>query len=172
MQQSSAACLAVSLYPHETWERLSDHIFLAVSRKPINYNQVKVMNKELRQAAVLERAGHTVYMLPESGEEGKRFPDAVVDDLIMEFKTITGNAREIERRYKEAREKADHVFIKIDSSISRFDVRRKLALVVQSRGYQTGQIWVYFTQSDELFYWSVADFQHRPGPAESSPERQ
>jgi hypothetical protein len=140
------------------WEQIDEHIFLAVSRKPINSNQKQILAKELRQAAILARAGKTIYLLPEGGVEGEKRPDAVVDNLIMEFKTITGNIREIERRYKEVRRKAEHVFIKIDSPLSRHDVSRKLADVIRRKAYQSGFIWVYFTVSDELFFWSVSDF--------------
>ena len=92
MEQSPAARLAQHLYPYEEWVTVSDKVFLAASRKPVNNNQEQIVKKELGQAAILEKAGHTVYLIPEGGKEGEKYPDAVVDNLVMEFKTITCSA--------------------------------------------------------------------------------
>ena len=68
----------------------------------------------------------------------------------MEFKKITGGIRQVERRYKEAREKADYVFIIIEADITRHDVSRKLSGYIRRKGLTGGIIFTYFTKSDEF----------------------
>ena len=73
----------------------------------------------------------------------------------MEFKTVTGNERKIKEKYKEAREKTENVFLQIDPPFTRKTVIRKLAGTIRGKGYKTGMIWVYFTHSDEMVYWTI-----------------
>ena len=108
-----AAFTAKGLYPHEKWELLENGIYIAKSRIPRSARQLNILDVELYHARFLVNRGSIVYLLPEStypSEKHKKYPDAVVDDVIMEFKKITGGIRQVERRYKEAREKADNVF--------------------------------------------------------------
>jgi hypothetical protein len=76
----------------------------------------------------------------------------------MEFKTITGNIREVEKRFKESRMKADRVFFKIASSLSNDEVIKKLKWVIMQKSYFGGQIIVYITESGKLYFWDVNDF--------------
>jgi len=104
---------AKNLYPHEKWEILEAGIFIAKSRMPRSAEQINVLEKELRQARILVDRESTVYLLPESthpNEKHVKYPDAVVDGCIMEFKTVTGSIRQIEERYKEARAKTKNIF--------------------------------------------------------------
>ena len=151
---------AKGLYPYEKWELLENGIFIARSRMPRSAEQVKILEKELQQARILAERGSTIYLLPETAhsyEKRIKYPDAVVDDLVMEFKTITGSIRQIEQRYKEARAKTAHVFIKIDADLSLHDVRRKLAGCINRKKYTGGIILVYFSQIGELYQWSEAE---------------
>jgi hypothetical protein len=94
---------AISLYPHEKWEQLENGIFIAKSRIPRSARQISVLEKEIRQARILVDRGSIVYLLPETThpiEKHRKFPDAVVDGSIMEFKTITGSKRQVRIRYK------------------------------------------------------------------------
>jgi len=149
--------LARNLYPNEKWEPLEAGIFIAKSRMPRSAEQINVLEKELRQARILVDRGSTVYLLPEivhPVEKHVKYPDAVVDGYIMEFKTITGSIRQVEERYKEARVKSEHIFIKIDAPLSRHDVSRKLSGYIQRKGYKGGVIFVYFSESGEFFKWT------------------
>ena len=104
---------AKDLYPHEKWEPLEHGIFIAKSRMPRSAEQINILEKELQQARILVERGSTVYFLPEiplSNEKHIKYPDAVVDGYVMEFKTITGSIRQVEVRYKEARVKAAYIF--------------------------------------------------------------
>jgi hypothetical protein len=88
-----------------------------------------------------------------------KHPDAVVDGLVMEFKTVTGNIRKIAENFKAAREKAENVFLKIDAPLSRHAVTRRLSGVIRSKGYTFGVIWTYFTNTGEMNYWAVDDLK-------------
>jgi hypothetical protein len=164
-----ASELAKSLYPHEKWEVLEAGIFIGKSRMPRSAEQINVLEKELRQARILVDRGSTVYLLPESTiphEKHIKFPDAVVDGYIMEFKTITGSIRQVEERYKEARAKTEHIFLKIDVSLSRHEVTRKLSGYIQRKGYRGGIIFVYFAQNGEFHQWTETELgQKNPGLA-------
>jgi hypothetical protein len=148
---------AIGLYPHEKWEPLEKGIFIAKSRMPRSAEQINVLEKELRQARILVQRGSTVYLLPETpqpGEKNIKYPDAVVDGHIMEFKTITGGIRQVEERYKEARAKTTYIFMKIDAPLTRHDFTRKLSGYINQKGYSGGVILAYFTQSGEFYQWS------------------
>ena len=151
---------AKGLYPHEKWEFLEDGIYIAKSRMPHSAEQINVLDKELQQARILVERGSTVYLLPETDQpkiKNKKYPDAVVDDLIMEFKTVSGNKRKIKENYKEGREKADNVFLYIEPPFSHRTVVDKLYGTIKGKGYNSGLIWVYFSHIEKLSYWSVKD---------------
>jgi hypothetical protein len=151
---------AEGLYPREKWEPLEAGIFISKTRMPRSAEQIKVLEKELKQAIILVERGSTVYLLPEASypnEKHVKYPDAVVDGHIMEFKTISGSIRQVEERYKEARAKTDYVFLKIDAPITRHEVTRKLSGYIGRRGYSGGVILAYFTRSGEFYQWSEAE---------------
>jgi hypothetical protein len=155
---------AKGLYPYEKWEILEARIFIAKSRMPRSAEQINVLEKELRQARLLVDRGSTVYLLPEnphSGEKHIKYPDAVVDGQIMEFKTITGSIRQVEVRYKEARAKSLYIFMKIDAQISCQDFTRKLSGYIKRKGFIGGAILAYFTQSGEFQQWTEEELRQK-----------
>ena len=146
---------ASRLFPNEQWIGIDQHIFLAASRAPRSSRQAEILDQELLQARILAAFGHTIYLLPEFGPRKIKHPDAIVDGLIMEFKSILGNERKIKEKYKEAREKAENVFLYIGTSFSNSTVARKLAGTIRAKGYKTGLIWVYFSLTNRIVYWTV-----------------
>jgi hypothetical protein len=146
---------AFSLFPAEQWICIDNHIFMAASRAPRSIRQSEILNEELNQSRVLAAFGHTVYLLPEFGPRKTKHPDAIVDGLIMEFKTVSGNERKIREKYKEAREKAEHVFLQIDPPFSHRTVASKLSGSIRGKGYESGLIWVYFRHTGKMVYWTV-----------------
>ena len=155
-----ASQAAIDLYPREKWELLENGIFIAKSRMPRSTEQIHILEKELQQARILVGRGSTVYLLPEislSNEKYIKYPDAVVDGYVMEFKTITGSIRQVEERYKEARAKASYIFLKIDAHLSRHEVTRKLSGYIKRKQYSGGVILAYFTQSSEFYQWTEAE---------------
>jgi hypothetical protein len=127
---------AFRLFPKEQWINIDRNIFMAASRAPRSCTQTEILGKELAQAHILANLGHAVYLLPEYGPRKTKHPDAVVDGLIMEFKTVSGNERKIKEKYKEARDKAENVFLQIDSSFSYRTVIRKLSGAIRGKGYK------------------------------------
>jgi hypothetical protein len=148
---------AASLYPNEKWEFLEQGIYIPKSRMPRSAEQINTLEKELRQARILVNRGNTVYLLPENPNPAikkVKYPDAVVDGCIMEFKTIIGSIRQVEARYKEARAKANLIFILIDTDITKHDFARKLSGYIKMKGYTDGVIFAYFAQTDEFHKWT------------------
>jgi len=150
---------AQQLFPEEIWDKLEKGIFIAKSRMPKSKNQKQTLEKELIQARILAEHGSTIYLLPESShEDGKKHPDAIVDEYVMEFKTITGSIRQIEERFKESRLKADSVFFKIDSNLKKDDIINKLKWIIMQKSYCGGKVIVYITENGKLYFWDINDF--------------
>jgi len=151
------------LYPNEKWEMLEAGIFIAKSRMPRSAEQINTLEKELRQARVLVERGSVIYLLPENPQQGeklRKFPDAIVDGNVMEFKTITGSLRQVEVRYKEARAKASYIFIKIDAQISRHEFTRKLSGYIKRKRFSGGIIIAYFTRIGEFHQWTEEELSN------------
>jgi len=153
--------LASQLFPNEQWICIHKNIFMAASRAPRSFRESEILAKEISQARILAALRHTIYLLPEFGSSNKKHPDAIVDGLIMEFKTVFGNERKIKERYKEAREKADNVFLQIDSPFTQKTITSKLSGTIKGKGYKSGLIWVYFSQTGKMVYYTVEKIKNR-----------
>jgi hypothetical protein len=147
--------LASRLFPNEKWINVDQHIFMAASRSPRSRNQSKILEKELAQARILTALCHTVYLLPEFGPQKIKHPDAIVDGKIMEFKTVSGNKKKIDENYKEARKKAENVFLQINPHYSHKTVAGRLSDIIRRKSYKSGLIWVYFKNTGKMVYWTV-----------------
>jgi hypothetical protein len=153
---------AASLFPLEAWRELEERIFIAGGREPRSNGQRKTLKKELIQARLLTAAGSVVYLLPEivdPAKRGEKHPDAVVDGFLMEFKTITGKVDRIGEYFEDSRKKADHIFYKIDSFLSKEAVMKHLEGIILKKGYSGGQVIAYFTETSKLYYWDVDDLK-------------
>ena len=122
--------------PGELWLEVSSEIYVVAGRTPKSERQAQVLETELDQARILAAQGHTIYLLPEHGPRGEKHPDAIVDGLIMKFKTITGNIRKTGENFKAAREKSENVFFMIMPGYSKEAVQRKLKGTIIGKGYQ------------------------------------
>jgi hypothetical protein len=98
---------ATILFPLEVWREIESYIFIAGSREPSGrYLKRKLRFRRTRQARILTAQGSAVYLLPEiAGPDniGVKYPDAIVDGYLMEFKTITGRVNQVEHRFRESR---------------------------------------------------------------------
>jgi hypothetical protein len=153
---------AVRLFPLETWRELEERIFIACSREPRSNGQRKTLKKELIQTRILTAQGSVVYLLPEivdPTKQGEKHPDAVVDGFLTEFKTITGKVDRIGEYFEDSRKKADHIFYKIDCSLSKEAVMKHLEGIILKRGYCGGQVIAYFAETSRLYYWDVDDLK-------------
>jgi len=132
---------------------------MAESRSPKSPRDREVLDKDMVSARLIVANGHTVYLLPEKGPRKVKHPDAIVDGGIMEFKTVTGNFRKVGENFKEAKEKADSVFLTIMPDYSKEAVQRKLKRTIIAKGYQGGLIVVHFTATGKTYYWNVDDLR-------------
>jgi len=55
----------------------------------------------------------------------------------MKFKTVSGNGRKINKNYKEAREKAENIFLQIDPPFSLRTVASKLSGAIRGKCYKS-----------------------------------
>jgi len=65
----------------------------------------------------------------------------------------------VEDNFKEARKKAENVFLKIDTNLSRETVQRKLEGVILQKNYRGGLVIVYLKAAGALYYWNVDDLK-------------
>ena len=111
---------------------IPENVRVAETRIPINSEQRRTLKKELRQAGILSRQGNSVYLTPEPGRYKERVPDAIVNGVPFEFRNITGKNRQVEQEFSDAKikDKAANVFMNIDSDLSRYEVRRRIVMVL------------------------------------------
>ncbi|MDR0639772.1 MAG: hypothetical protein LBG27_12880 [Spirochaetaceae bacterium] len=145
--------------PGEVRTEVSPRLYLASGRNPVSERQSQVLEQEMDQARILTGRGHTVCLLPEHDPRGMKHPDAVVDGIIMEFKTVTGNHRKITRNFKDAMKKAENVFLRIAPGFSKDLVRRKLRRVILDKDCRRGLIIVHFEKTGETACWNVKDLR-------------
>jgi hypothetical protein len=151
--------LAVTLFPNETWEKITDKIFVATGRILVP----DIFEKELIQAEILAKNGSTVYFLPEKQKVGMKSADAVVDGILVEFKTITGGIDMVEKRFRKSRKQCENVFLKIDNpEISKKDVQERIRRTLLDKKYLGGTgglAIVYIAKTAEIYYWRLADLK-------------
>jgi len=142
--------------------KIPENVRLAESRIPINSEQRRTLRKELRQAGILSRQGNSVYLTPEPGSYKKRVPDAMVNGVPFEFRNITGRSRQVEQEFSDAKikDKAANVFMNIDSDLSRYEVRRRIAMVLDRHPDYTGEIVVSF-QGKSTYFWDTGNFREK-----------
>jgi hypothetical protein len=89
---------------------LPENVRIVQSRINIKSNEQKrILKKELKQAGILSRMGNSVFLTPEYSAYKVRVPDAVVNGVPYEFRTVTGTVRKIEQRFADAKEKGNAV---------------------------------------------------------------
>jgi len=139
---------------------LPKNVKLAESRIPINKEQRNILKKELLQASILSKMGNSIYLTPEKGEYRKRTIDAVVNGLPYEFRTIFGNAKTLEWEFARAKEKGKdvNVFIRIESLITKYEVRRRIGMVLERHPDYTGKIIVSF-KGGRTYFWDTKGFR-------------
>jgi hypothetical protein len=139
---------------------LPKNVWLAESRIPRVKEQSNILKKELIQAEILSLLGNFVYLTPERGEYKKRVTDAVVNGIPYEFRNITGKSRQVEQDFSDAKakDKNAHVFLNIESNISKQEVRRRIRLVLERHLDYTGKLIVSF-QGEKTYFWDSGSFR-------------
>jgi len=164
VQKNEAAAKAA--FPNERWVNAAsiklaqegtdfeipdgvDNIKIAKSRvtpskdsSSLSDNDARTLAKEIRQAKVLADTGASVFILPRiKAADGRDIPgpDALVNGMFYEFKTITGGIDKIERRFRESRGQGQNVYIRVmNPGITRSDVIQKMYSVVNDTKYTGG----------------------------------
>jgi len=134
---------------------------VAESRMPTNKEQFEILQKELRQAEILEKLGNSVYLIPEQSGYKIRPKDAVVNGDLFEFRTVKGNPDTFQWEFRYAKKKgADtNVYINDLSGINKNEAKHRIWLVLRRHPEYTGKIIVSFENGSEIYFWDTGDFR-------------
>ena len=120
-----------------------------------------IFHKEIIQAKVFSDIGNTVYLSPDN-IYGKKTIDGFINGWETEFKTITGTANKVNKRYRNAIEekKATNVFIRINNpAITRDMAIHQIRLVLKNNPNYFGRIIVQLAKNQSLFFLSTDDLR-------------
>ena len=119
-----------------------DNIKVARSRLTGLKDDERTLAKEIRQGKVLADTGASVFILPKIRAPDGRYlagPDALVNGILYEFKTVTGGIDKVERRFRESRDQGQNVFIRVmNPDITKHNIIRKMYSVVNDPKYTGG----------------------------------
>jgi len=111
-------------------------------KRHISDNDARTLAKEIRQAQVLTNEGASVFILPKARDAQGRDvpgPDALVNGILYEFKTITGSIGKVEKHFRNSRVQSQNVFLRIMSpDISKSMVISKIQQVLADSKYTGG----------------------------------
>lgn len=137
---------AKKMFPNEKWEERYKNVFIAGNRNPMNKNQKSIFEKEFNTAKIASDNGHVIYMLPEKGE-GKH-PDTVMDNVLTDFKKVTGNIKTIGQRFVEGMEQGKNIYMQIESDYTFEQIRNKLKGEKMAHHYKNGKVFIYLKEKE------------------------
>jgi len=183
---NAAANEAVALieFPNETWinaEKISldhvempkntDGIIVAMSRLPINLQEELDFVKEIKSALIFKKHGANVTLIPRTKRpDGKGFkpgPDAIVNGLFFEFKTITGRLDKIGARFRESRIQGNNVYIRINNPLhTKRGVLNYLSRFINNPRYKGGYIGdliltVETSYGEKTYFLKISDLKNK-----------
>jgi len=141
---------------------LPENVWVAASRISIKSNeQQRTLKKELKQAGILSRMGNSVFLIPENSAYKVRVTDAVINGIPYEFRNITGKAKKIEARFRQAKEKGNsvNVFMNVESNVSHTEAWRRISLVLEKHPEYTGKIIVSTGKGNKVYFWDSSSFR-------------
>ena len=174
---------AKKIFPHEKWaDAVSikfkyhgedfdlpigiENIKVARSRLTHIKNDEQILAKEIKQGKILAEKGAYIYLLPKlKSPDGKYIPgpDALVNGVLFEFKTVTGSIKKVERRFRESREQCKNVFIKIDNpNVSKAEVTADIKLILNDKKYTGGTggiLIIYLSQTKKTYSMQIKDLK-------------
>jgi hypothetical protein len=166
--------LASALFPGEEWVSHRENIFVAKSRLSGGHKEQAKLYREIADASILTLRGSTAYFLPEHPEGpelGKKYADAVIDGVVVELKTVSGNrttlGKAFKRGYKQGRSvlethpgiQAKHdVFLRLYTPFTVESVRAKIAGEIKNT-VDKGRCICYFEATGELHYWTYDELR-------------
>jgi len=174
--------VAQSEFPSETWiyveniklnfEKMpnnADGIVVAMSRLPINQQEELDFIKEIKSAIILKKHGASVTLIPRiKRPDGKGFlpgPDAIVNGLFFEFKTVTGRLDKIGARFRESRIQGNNVYIRIENPLhTKRGVVNYLSRYINNPKYKGGYIGdliltVDTSYGEKTYFFKIIDFK-------------
>jgi hypothetical protein len=166
--------LASALFPNEKWVPHGEGIFVAKSRFSRSHKEQAKLYREIADVRILTGRGSIAYFLPErlgNNNRGKKCADTVLDGVIVEIKTISGNRTTLGKSFKKGYKqgfsmletypeiKAEHnVFLRLYTPFSIESVRAKIAGEIKD-SYDKGCCICYFEATGELYYWTYDELR-------------
>ena len=169
--------LASALFPLEEWIPTEANIWVAKARLAQKQREPDKWEREMSQARILTNRGSVAYFLPESeknAKPSKRYPDMVMDGVILEIKTVSGTIKtlglEFKRGYKQGQSlltsklptafptQGHSVFIYLKSNLKIEAVKAKIAGELKNR-LDKGNFICFFEQSGELYSWTYQELR-------------
>ena len=171
--------LASALFPFEEWIPHGKGIFVAKSRLTGGHKEQAKLYREIADVRILTGRGSVAYFLPERFDGGKiarneephnMHADTVIDGVIVEIKTISGNratlGKSFRRGYKQGRSLlgkhgiiAEHsVFLRVFTPFSVDSVRAKIAGELKN-STDKGCCICYFEATEELYFWTYDELR-------------
>ncbi|MCL2805605.1 MAG: hypothetical protein FWD26_06675 [Treponema sp.] len=147
----------------------AEGIIVAMSRLPINQQEELDFIKEIKSAIILKKHEAAVTLIPRiKRPDGKGFlpgPDAIVNGLFFEFKTVTGRMDKIGARFRESRMQGNNVYIRVDNpDLIKPRVINYLAKYINNPRYQggyKGNIILTFGDGleEKTYFFRIKDFK-------------
>ncbi|MCL2441863.1 MAG: hypothetical protein FWD13_00140 [Treponema sp.] len=154
---------------HTEIPKYAEGILVAVSRLPINLQEEIDFIKEIKSAIILKKHGAIITLIPRiKRPDGKGFlpgPDAIVNGLFFEFKTVTGKINKVGRRFAESRIQGNNVYIRIENERhTKEGAIRELTRLISDKNYKGGfKGYIIFTtgtgSQEETFIYNIKDFK-------------
>ena len=179
LNAEKSLALASALFPLEEWIPHGNNIFVAKSRLTGSHKEQSKLYREIADVRILTGRGSVAYFLPErfDGEKAPRdkephsmYADTVIDGIVVEIKTISGNratlGKSFRRGYKQGRSllrkhgiAAEHsVFLRVFTPFSVDSVRAKIAGELKHYT-DKGCCICYFEASEELYSWTYDELR-------------
>jgi len=169
-------------FPNETWVETDNlklnhvsipkdatGILVAKSKLPINKQEELDFLKEVISATKLKKLGLSVTLIPRiKRPDDKGFlpgPDAIVNGLLFEFKTVTGKLNKVGRRFKYSRKQGDNVYIRIENEKhTKTGVVQYLVRLINNSKYKGGYkgnviLTVGTGPKEKTYFFKIKDFK-------------
>jgi len=143
-----------------------EHIKAACSRLTGLKNDERILAKEIKQGKILTDKGAYMYLLPKMKDSRGNYipgPDAIVNGVFFEFKTITGQLDRVEGHFRDSRIQCENVFLKIDNPhISKSEVISKIKGILNDKTYKggtNGYLLLYLLQDEQVYFFYIVDLK-------------
>jgi len=180
LNAEKSLALASTLFPLEEWIPHGEGIFVAKSRLAGGHKEKAKLYREIADVRILTGRGSVAYFLPErfgggefaqTEEPHNMHADTVIDGVIVEIKTVSGNrttlGKSFKRGYKQGLSmleihpeiKAEHdVFMRLYTPFTVESVRAKIAGEIKGTS-DKGRCICYFEAAEKLYFWTYDELR-------------